>query len=193
MIRFATEQDLPAILEIYAPFVENTPVSFEYSVPTLKDFTARFLAVTAQFPWLVWEEQDTVLGYAYASAPFERAAFSWCAEPSIYLTPAAQGKGIGRTLYTALEQLLKLQGYRTLYAIITTDNTSSVAFHKAMGYSHLAEFPDCGFKQGSWHGITWLQKLLNPVDMPTDFPKPLPKIVEDVQNLEDFLDNITLS
>ena len=100
-IRQATVQDLPRILEIYAPYVENTAVSFEYEVPSLDAFTARFRSFTAQFPWLVWEEEGRILGYAYASAPYSRAAFSWCAEPSIYLRPEAKGKGIGRKLYAA--------------------------------------------------------------------------------------------
>lgn len=193
MVRFACEADLPAILNIYAPYVKNTAISFEYTVPTLSEFTARFQAVTAQFPWLVWEEDGAVLGYAYAAAPFERAAFSWCAEPSIYLAPQAQSKGIGRMLYTALEAILKWQGYKLLYAVITTDNTASIAFHKALGYEFLSDFPGCGFKLGSWHGITWMEKPLNPVDFPTRSPSPVSEIVNSDQNLQDFLDKIALT
>ena len=193
MIRFATVADVPAILAIYAPYVKNTAISFEYSVPTLEEFTARFDTITAQFPWLVWEEDGQVLGYAYAAAPFERAAFSWCAEPSIYLCPQIQGKGIGRKLYEALEKLLRCQGYRTLYAIVTTDNTPSIAFHKAVGYRHLADFPNCGFKLDRWHGITWLEKSLFSVDFPADSPFAISKIVKPNQNLQDFLGKITLT
>lgn len=170
-IRIATQQDVPAMLAIYRPFVEETAVSFEYATPTQEEFTCRFQQITAQFPWFVWEEDGAVLGYAYAAAPFERAAFGWCAEPSIYLAPQARGRGVGRQLYTALEEALSQQGYRVLYAIITTDNTSSVAFHKALGYRHLADFPDCGFKCGAWHGVTWMEKRLKSVEMPTCMPK----------------------
>ena len=91
MIRIATEQDIPAILEIYGPYVQNTAISFEYTVPTLQEFTMRFRAITAQFPWLVWDENGKILGYAYGSAPFERVAYQWCAEDSLYLLPEAQG------------------------------------------------------------------------------------------------------
>ena len=76
-VRMATEQDIPQILEIYAPYILNTAVSFEYTVPSLDIFSQRFFSVTVQFPWLVWEENGQVLGYAYGSAPFERAAFQW--------------------------------------------------------------------------------------------------------------------
>ncbi len=175
-VRQATVQDLPRILEIYAPYVENTAISFEYTVPTLEEFTGRFLGITAQFPWLVWEENGTVLGYAYGSAPFERAAFQWSAEASIYLCPEAQGKGIGKKLYAALEKLLQDQGYRKVYAIITTANAPSVAFHKAVGYRPTATMPDCGYKLGKWYGIVWMEKDLNNWDTPPHEPFPVHRL-----------------
>ena len=174
-IRQATVQDVPRILEIYAPYVQNTAISFEYAVPTPEAFTQRFLGITAQFPWLVWEEKGVILGYAYGSAPFERAAFQWSAEASIYLCPEACGKGIGRKLYGALEQLLQEQGYKKVYAIITTANEPSIAFHKAVGYRHTATMPDCGYKLGSWYGIVWMEKELNTWDTPPHEPNSIGK------------------
>lgn len=171
-IRPATAQDLPRILEIYGHYVENTAASFEYTVPTLEDFTQRFLKITAKFPWLVWEEDGIVFGYAYGSLPFERAAYQWCAEASIYLCPEAWGKGIGRKLYAALEQLLKEQGYRKVYAIITEANEDSIVFHRAVGYRHTARMPDCGYKFGKWYGIVWMEKDLNTWDVPPRSPLP---------------------
>ena len=169
-IRPATVADLPRILEIYAPYIETTAISFEYTGPTLEEFTRRFLTITAQVPWLVWEEDDTVLGYAYGSLPFERAAYQWSAEASIYLCPEAKGRGIGKSLYAALEEILKRQGYRKVYAIITTANEASVAFHKAVGYRHTATFPDCGYKFGQWYGTVWLEKDLNTWPAPPKSP-----------------------
>ena len=130
MIRIATEKDVPEILAIYAPYVENTTITYEYDVPCRREFMQRFYTVTEQFPWLVWEEKGEILGYAYAARPFPRAAYSWDAEPSIYLRRDARGRGIGKKLYAALEEILKIQGYQTLYAIITEENTDSVTFHK---------------------------------------------------------------
>lgn len=177
-VRLATVQDVPRILEIYGPYVENTAISFEYTVPSLREFTQRFLDITAQFPWLVWEENGTVLGYAYGSLPFERAAFQWSAEASIYLCPEARGKGIGKKLYAALEQLLQAQGYRKVYAIITTANEPSVAFHRAVGYRHTATMPDCGYKFGKWYGTVWMEKDLNTWDAPPREPCPIHQIPE---------------
>ena len=89
MVRLADPSDIPRMLDIYAPYIRSTTVTFEYEVPTLAEFTQRFYGITESFPWLVYEEEGRVLGYAYASLPFERAAYRWCAEPSIYLDPQA--------------------------------------------------------------------------------------------------------
>ena len=186
-IRIATETDLPQILAIYGPYVENTTISFEYDVPTAETFRERFLGITKQFPWLVWEEGGNILGYAYACAPFERAAYRWCAEPSIYLLPQAQGKGIGRKLYEVLEQILTAQGYRLSYAIITSENEASLAFHRAMGYKETAVFPGCGYKFGKRLGVTWMEKTLVSVDTTMKEPIPFPLFVE---NGRKFLANL---
>ena len=177
MIRFATEADIPAILDIYGPYVLHTAVSFEYSIPTLEEFTERFRSVTAQFPWLVWEEDGSVLGYAYGSLPFGRAAYRWVAASSIYLAPCARGKGIGSKLYSTLEALLKAQGYRKTYAIITSDNPDSRRFHEKQGFRFVAEFPECGFKFSKLYGVIWMEKLLNPGENPKFFPKSILEIV----------------
>ena len=169
-IRMATLQDVPRILEIYGPYVEKTTVSFEYTVPALDEFTQRFLKTTAFFPWLVWEEDGEVLGYAYGSRPFERAAYQWSASASIYLRPESCGKGIGKKLYAALEELLKKQGYRKVYAVITSENEASVAFHRAAGYRQIAAMPDIGYKFGKWYGTVWMEKDLNTWDTPPREP-----------------------
>lgn len=192
-IRIATEADLPQILAIYKPYVENTTVSFEYEAPTAESFLARFQGITKQFPWLVWEENGAILGYAYACAPFERAAYQWCAEPSIYLTPEAQGKGIGRQLYEVLEELLKGQGYRLSYAIITSENEASLAFHRAMGYRETAVFPGCGYKFGRLLGVTWMEKTLASVDTPMNTPVAFPVFVENGRKFLANLGKLSLS
>ena len=193
MIRPATEKDVPEILEIYTPYVENTTVTFEYDVPCLRSFTQRLLDITAQFPWLVWEEAGRILGFAYASAPYSRAAFSWCAEPSIYLRPEASGKGIGRKLYTVLEEILTLQGYQVLYALITSENSSSICFHEKMGYIQKVDFPNCGYKFNRWLGLVWMEKRIKIAHSPKYFPTPWTAIVQDAKSFSNILDNLSLS
>lgn len=177
MIRFATDADIPAILDIYGPYVRNTATSFEYTVPTLEAFTQRFQDITRQFPWLVWEENGKVWGYAYGSLPFGREAYRWCAAASIYLAPEAQRKGIGRKLYNALESLLAAQGYRKLYAIITSDNPGSLRFHEKQGYRFLTRFENCGIKFSKLYSVVWMEKDLNTGEIPDIFPKSTDQIV----------------
>ena len=170
MIRIARESDIPAMLEIYRPYVENTTYSFEYDLPCRRSFTQRFYDHTAQFPWLVWEEEGRVLGYAYAGAPWERAGYRWSAEVSIYLAPEIHGRGVGRALYERLEGILTRQGYRMVYAVITGENTGSIAFHERLGYRHRAKFPNCGFKHGRWLSVVWMDKQLRGAEAPSGFP-----------------------
>ena len=193
MIRMATQADVPQILEIYAPYIMTSTATFEYDVPCKKEFLQRFDTVTAQFPWLVWEEDGRILGYAYASPPYARAAYSWCAEPSIYLRPEAKGRGIGKKLYGVLEQILDRQGYQVLYALVTGENRESVTFHEKMGYEKKVEFDRCGYKFGRWVSVIWMEKRLKFVNNPCSFPVKWKSIVENAEYLNDILDNLSLS
>ena len=178
MIRPAAEADLEAMLAIYAPYVENTTVSFEYTPPDLGEFTERFRQITAQFPWLVWEEEGQILGYAYASAPFTRQAYQWCAEPTVYLCPQARGKGGAKGLYEVLESLLARQGYRIFYALVCGENQASLRFHEKMGYHTQAVLSRCGWKFGRWLDMVWMEKRREIVENPGVFPTSWKEIVE---------------
>ena len=193
MIRIAEERDIPAIWEIYGPYVLNTTITFEYDVPTREEFTRRFRDITRQFPWLVYEEDGEILGYAYASAPYARAAYAWCAEPSVYLKPEARGRGIGRKLYAALEQILDCQGYQVLYALVTQENEASLRFHERCGYRVSVLFPNCGFKFGRWLGVIWMEKRLKSVEIPSYPPISWNRIRQTCQKISDILDTLSLS
>lgn len=169
MLRDATIQDIPAILDIYRPYILNTAITFEYDVPTLAQFEDRFRAITREFTWLVWEEDGEILGYAYGSRAFERAAYGWDADLSIYLRQGCSGRGIGRALYETLEQRLAAQGYYVLYALVTSANAGSCAFHEAMGYREAVRLPACGFKFGQWYDVIWYEKRLK-TGNPEQFP-----------------------
>ena len=192
MIRIATEADVPEMLAIYAPYIENTTHTFEYDVPSQEAFLQRFRTLTAQFPWLVYEDSGKILGYAYGSAPWERAAYRWCAEDSLYLLPEAQGKGIGARLLSALEKILFYQGYRRIYALITAENAKSITFHRKMGYKLRAELPDAGLKFGRWIGVVWMDKSADFVEIPSSFPRSWSAIMQDGQTISDILDILSL-
>jgi len=193
MIRTATKADVPAILGIYAPYILNTTYTFEYTVPSETEFAARFDAITKQFPWLVWEEDGVVLGYAYGSAPFERAAYGWCSEISVYLAPEIHGKGIGKLLCAAVEEIMWQQGYRVIYSLITTENEGSLRFHEKLGYTFACTMERCGIKFGRWLGIVWMEKRRNSVETPSVFPVSWTEIVKNDGNLRNILANLPLS
>jgi len=160
MLRNATVQDVPVMLDIYRPYILDTAITFEYEVPTFEEFEARFRNVTERFPWLVWEENGMVLGYAYASPFKTRAAYQWDADLSIYLREDCRGKGIGKALYSELENRLRDLGYHVLYGVVTSANEASCRFHEALGYRPIATFERTGVKFGRWYGITWYEKRI---------------------------------
>ena len=193
MIRAAQESDIPQILEIYAPYIQNTTVTFEYTVPSPSEFLERFRSITRLFPWLVYEEGGIILGYAYASLPFSREAYRWCAEPSIYLRPEARGRHIGKMLYGCLEDLLTQMGCQKSYAIITGENEGSLLFHRALGYRDCGLFRRCGYKFGRWLDVYWLEKALNSVETPSNPPVDWPEFSKNQQKIMNILCKMSLS
>ena len=142
-IREAVPADVPAMLAIYAEYVTQTAVSFEYEVPSEAEFTRRLTEHTAVYPWLVWEEDGRVLGYCYAGRAFERAAYAWNAEISCYLAHEAQHRGIGRQLYARIEELLCRQAAGRS-SPSSHPQTSRPRFHRAIGYRDAACFRQVG-------------------------------------------------
>src|SRR5699024_443574 len=109
-LRTACEEDAEALLDIYAPYVEHTAVSFEYEVPSVEEFRERIRRIRERYPYLLAESGGEILGYAYASPFHERRAYDWAAETSIYLRRDRRRQGLGRRLYEALEEILRMQG-----------------------------------------------------------------------------------
>ncbi|MBS9334680.1 N-acetyltransferase [Fructobacillus sp. M1-10] len=168
-IRTAQPSDGKQLLAIYQPYVEQTTVSFEYQTPTLAEFSSRIKQTLTDFPYLVVLEDNQILGYAYAHAYGERSAYQWSAEISVYIAEKAHGKGIGRSLYAEIEQILAKQNIVNITACITGENEASLAFHQKLGYEKVAQFKKIGFKNGQWLDTFWLQKELNRPEKPLPF------------------------
>ena len=160
MIRFAAAKDAAELLEIYAPYVTGTTVSFEYEVPAVEEFRRRVEETSARYPYLVWEEDGALLGYAYAHPYAARPAYQWSAELTVYLRQGVSRRGLGSRLYGALMELLRLQGVRNVYGCVTAENTASVAFHHALGFREAGRFSQVGYKLGRWLDVLWLEKAL---------------------------------
>ncbi len=165
--RKATERDIPAMLSVYVPFVTDTTVTFEYTVPTKEEFAARLARITSDYPWYVCECDGVLAGYAYADRAFERAAFAWDADLSVYISPAYQHLGIGKTFYAMLEQELLRLGYHNVYALVTGENKVSCRFHESLGYTLLGTLPQTGYKLGRWVDLYWYGKRLQKAITPT--------------------------
>ncbi|HFI0148623.1 TPA: N-acetyltransferase family protein [Streptococcus suis] len=159
-IRSARIEDAADLVAIYAPYVENTAITFETQVPTVSEFASRIEKTLGKFPYLVAVEEGKILGYAYASTYYARAAYDWTVELSVYIQQEARGKGIGSMLYDALEEDLTACGFKNFLACIALPNPASLALHEKRGYEQVAHFKKVGYKFGTWHDIVWLQKSL---------------------------------
>ena len=166
-IRMARVEDAPALLAIYAPYIEKTAITYEYTVPTLAEFSERIENILKKYPYLVLEEAGEIQGYAYASSFRTRAAYAWCAETSIYLRMNSRQKGYGRALLKKLEELLARQGILTLYACIAYHETedevlshASLYFHEKMGYTKAAHVHRCAYKLDRWLDLVIMEKML---------------------------------
>lgn len=160
IIRPVQASDAAALLAIYSPYVENTVITFEYIPPSLSEFSERIAKISDKFPYLVAEEEGQILGYAYASTYYGRAAYDWTAELSVYVAKEARGKKIGSKLYDALEYQLQEQGIRNLLVCISLPNEASLAMHLKRGYKQVAHFEKIGYKFDKWHDTVWLQKQI---------------------------------
>lgn len=169
-LRVARADDAAAIQAIYAPSVINDPCTFETELPGVEAMRERMLTRLKHYPWLVWDEGGDVLAYAYAGRFRERAAYDWIAETSIYVIPRAQGRGIARTLYGALLDVMILQGLNQAVGAITLPGCASVAMHESMGFSAAGVWRQCGYKLGQWWDVGIWQKSLQAVATP---PSPV--------------------
>lgn len=171
VIREATAGDADALLSIYAPYVRDTAITFEYEPPTREEFAGRIAALTPEFPWLVYEDGARgALGYAYATTWRTRAAYRWTVETTVYVATSAHRRGIGRALYTSLLACLRLQGHRLAIGGITLPNAGSVALHERCGFRLVGVHRACGYKQGAWHDVAFYELPLGPQDAATPPP-----------------------
>lgn len=168
-IRMIQPADIPAVRDIYAPYVAETSVSFEYEPPTLEEFTARVERTLKRYPWLVCEENGEIIGYAYAGALGVRKAYQWSVELSIYVRQDRRRQGLGKYLYQTLLELLTAQGYIGAYGAVTQPNPASDRLHRKMGFERVGVWKDAGYKLGVWRDVGWYEKFLLPrTDNPSE-------------------------
>ena len=166
-LRVATPRDAAALLEIYAPYVRETAVTFEREVPSLEEFERRIATTLEKYPYIVAEQAGKICAYAYASPFKTRAAYEHSIETSIYVNRSVRQIGIGSLLYMALENVLFVQNITNLNACIAVPicendpylTNGSKVFHEKQGYKPVARFHGCAYKFNRWYDIVWMEKL----------------------------------
>ncbi|TCV97178.1 phosphinothricin acetyltransferase [Luteibacter rhizovicinus] len=175
MIRIATPHDAAACHAIYAPIVEDSAITFETGLPGDDAMRERIVARMQSYPWLVWEENGTVLAYAYCGRFRERAAYDWIAETSIYVHGNARRRGIARRLYATLLDVMNMQRINQAVGVITLPGETSVALHESMGFTPAGIWRDAGYKLDRWWDVGVWQKTLH---TPPAVPAPLIRFPE---------------
>ena len=157
--RIATPDDAEALQALYAPYVA-TSITFEGEVPSVEEFRHRIETRIAMYPYIVAELDGKPIGYAYASRMFERSAYAWAVELSIYTSQDCTVRGLGRQMYARLLDLLTLQGVRTAHGKVTSPNPKSARLHEAMGFHLAGTLKNVGYKLGEWRDVSWYEREL---------------------------------
>lgn len=160
IIRDATAADASGCAAIYAPYVEETTVSFEEEPPTATAMADRIAAAQERHAWLVAEREGQLLGYAYAGTFRTRSAYRHTCEVSVYVEREGRGSGVGTALYAALLARMRGAGIRQVVGAATMPNEASERLHRALGFEVVGTLREVGFKHGQWCDVRWFQKRL---------------------------------
>ncbi len=160
MIRKATGRDAAAICDIYNYYVENTVITFEEELVSPEDMQNRIETIGKTLPWIAWEEDGVIQGYAYASPWNVRSAYRHSVESTVYLDPKSIGKGLGRALYEALISQLKDLAIHSIIGGIALPNEASVALHEKLGYQKAAHYKEVGWKMNRWIDVGYWQLIV---------------------------------
>ncbi|CUN53721.1 GNAT family N-acetyltransferase [Clostridium paraputrificum] len=160
MIREVKLSDAKAIVDIYNYYILNTNITFEEKQLTVDDMEERIIEKTVKHPWIVYEMNGQVIGYAYLSGWHSRSAYRYSNEASIYLDRNEKGHGIGKKLFANLLEVSKDYGVHTIVSGITIPNAESISLHEKFGFKKIAEFKEIGFKNNKWLNVGYWQKIL---------------------------------
>ncbi|MEO7997308.1 MAG: N-acetyltransferase family protein [Gemmatimonadaceae bacterium] len=180
-IRLATVADGDAIARIYRPAVIDSATSFEIVAPQGKEMGVRVERTLQRTPWLVCENGNDVVGYAYANTHHERPAYQWSVDTTVYVREDQHRTGVGRALYMSLFAILVRQGFYSAYAGITLPNEASIGLHTSIGFTPVGVYRGVGFKHGAWRDIAWLERELAPRNRMPNHPVSLPTLLKTVE------------
>lgn len=167
IIKRVEMEDAEELMSIYAPYVKNTAISFEYEIPTVEEFMNRISQISSKYPYIKVVEDGKIMGYAYANTFKGRKAYDWSVETTVYVKQQVKRRGIGRLLYEQLEKSLTGMGILNMNACIASPvseddylTDDSYYFHKSMGFELIGRFHKSGYKFNSWYDIIWMEKMI---------------------------------
>lgn len=175
IFRFAKKEDAREILNIYRYYIENTTITFEYDVPTVEEFEKRIEGIIDEYPYIVCVVNGKIVAYAYAHKVWERAAYQWDAELSVYTDKDYIGNSFGKKMYNILIEILRLQNVINVYGCVTFPNENSEKLHNFLGFKKNGIFTKAGYKFGKWLDVMWFEKSILEHVLE---PKPVKKIIE---------------
>ena len=160
MIRACVAGDAAALCAIYNHYVSDTVVTFEETPVAAAEMAQRIVGVATRFPWLVAEEVNEVVGYAYATPWKARSAYRLSVESTVYVAPGQARRGIGTALYAELIDALRKLGVHAVVGGIALPNAASIALHEKLGFKKIGQFSEIGRKFDRWVDVGYWQLLL---------------------------------
>lgn len=151
------DTDAKRIVDIYNNYILKTTVSFETEPLTAEQMRKRIEQISAIYPYLVYEENGRVIGYAYVHMWKERVAYCHTVETTIYIASDCLHKGAGSALMARLISECRKKNYRMLIACVTGENLPSIEFHKKLGFNIVSHFHNVGNKLGRWLDVVDLE------------------------------------
>jgi phosphinothricin acetyltransferase len=169
-------EDAESVADIYGPHCSVGYASFETEAPTLSEIARRIADISAVYPWLVFEIDGQVAGYAYASLHRARSAYQWAVDVTVYVAPGFHRQGIAGSLYDRLLPMLADLGYFKAYAGIALPNDASVGFHQSKGFDWVGIYKGVGYKHGEWRDVGWLQLAIQPEQSEPSVPRSVSEL-----------------
>lgn len=160
MIESVNEADIPSICEIYNYYIKNTFITFEEEEVSINEMGYRIKEILKSYPYLVYKENNQVIGYAYANLWKARASYRFSAESTIYLNHRNIKKGVGTALYTALIDEVKKKGIHNLIGGVALPNDASVGLHEKLGFKKCAHFKEVGYKFEQWIDVGYWEYII---------------------------------
>lgn len=172
-VRIAQAGDVPAICAIVNHYIAHSTANLRTEPQAEAEWEHDLETYGGRYPWLVAEEDGTVVGLAYAKPWNPRGAYDWTAESTIYIGDGQTGKGVGSALYGRLFKLMEQQGFRSVIAGVTSPNPGSEALHAAFGFKRVGTLANAGYKFNTWYDVGLWQRELAELDDPPRRPSPV--------------------